>query len=424
MTRYICLLAALIVAFAATASTYTVDRIPNVHVADSSQYVSNPDGILSEAATARINSLMRQLRRSTTAEPVVVVVDNIEPEDIDGFATELFEKWGLGKSDMDNGLLLLVAKDMRRAVIRTGYGLEGVMPDIVCRGILDNRMFPAFKRGDFDSGMVSAAEAITTILSDPDAAAEFRSTEADADFGDGASADDDFWRNFLIFGIVLTVILIAVLLWVLYNTRKEPVRKRYLSLVKLKPVYLALIILGLGLPVLAAVPLLLILQRLRNRPHRCPRCGTAMKKIDEIHDNEYLSSSQDLEERLGSVDYDVWLCPSCGERDIEQYVQPSSFKQCPYCHTYASSLARRRVLKQPTTVSKGQGMNDYVCRNCGKVNSIPFEIPALPPPIIYGGGGRGGGFGGGSFGGSFGGGSFGGGFGGGSTGGGGASGGW
>lgn len=96
-------------------------------------------------------------------------------------------------------------------------------------------------------------------------------------------------------------------------------------------------------------------------------------------------------------------------------MQPSSFKQCPYCHTYASSLARRRVLKQPTTVSKGQGMNDYVCRNCGKVNSIPFEIPALPPPIIYGGGGRGGSFGGGSFGG---------GFGGGSTGGGGASGGW
>ena len=167
---------------------------------------------------------------------------------------------------------------------------------------------------------------------------------------------------------------------------------------------------------LAAVPLLIILQRLRNRPHKCPRCGTSMKKVDEVHDNEYLSSAQDLEERLGSVDYDVWLCPSCGERDIEQYVQPSAFKQCPYCHTYASSLTRRRVLRQPTTMTKGEGLNDYVCRNCGKVTSIPFEIPVIATPIILGGGsGRGGGFGGGSLGG---------GFGGGSTGGGGASGGW
>jgi len=419
MTRYICLLAALIVAFAATASTYTVDRIPNVHVADSSQYVSNPDGILSEAATARINSLMRQLSRSTTAEPVVVVVDNIEPEDIDGFATELFEKWGLGKSDMDNGLLLLVAKDMRRAVIRTGYGLEGVMPDIVCRGILDNRMFPAFKRGDFDSGMVSAAEAITTILSDPDAAAEFRSTEADADFGDGASADDDFWRNFLIFGIVLTVILIAVLLWVLYNTRKEPVRKRYLSLVKLKPVYLALIILGLGLPVLAAVPLLLILQRLRNRPHRCPRCGTAMKKIDEIHDNEYLSSSQDLEERLGSVDYDVWLCGQCGETDILPYPNRSSpMRECEMCHARAARLSADRIVRKPSVAAEGMGVREYSCLNCHHITRTPYRIAKTAPVVIVpmGGGGRG--FGGG------GGGSFGGGFGGGMTGGGGASGGW
>lgn len=417
MIRYISLLAALIVAFAATAATYTVDRVPNVHVADSSQYVCNPDGILSANATARINSLMRQVRRTTSAEPMVVIIDNIEPEDIDGFANELFQKWGLGKSDMDNGLLLLVAKDMRRAVIRTGYGLEGVMPDIVCRGILDNRMFPAFKRGDFDGGMLSAAGAIASILTDPDAAAEFRSSEADADFGGTETDDGSFWRIFFYFGIALTVILIAVLVVLLYNTRKETDYKRYLALVKLKPLYLALIILGLGLPVLAAIPLLLVLQRLRNRPHKCPRCGTSMKKIDEVHDNEYLSSSQDLEERLGSVDYDVWLCPSCGERDIEQYVQSSSaFRQCPYCHTYASSLARRRVLRQPTAVTKGEGLNDYVCRNCGKVTSVPFEIPVVVTPVILGGGGgHGGGFGGGSFGG---------GFGGGSTGGGGASGGW
>ena len=92
-----------------------------------------------------------------------VIVENIDPEDIDEFATGLFSKWGLGKGDTDNGLLVLVARDMRRAVIRTGYGLEGVMPDIVCSGILKNRMFPDFRRGDYGAGLVSAAEAVNGV---------------------------------------------------------------------------------------------------------------------------------------------------------------------------------------------------------------------------------------------------------------------
>ena len=60
---------------------------------------------------AQADAIMRDIRRSTSAEAVVVVVDDIEGGDIDSFATELFTKWGLGKSDVDNGLLILVAKD-------------------------------------------------------------------------------------------------------------------------------------------------------------------------------------------------------------------------------------------------------------------------------------------------------------------------
>lgn len=400
------------------AATYTVEEIPNVHVADSSAYVSDPDGILTPAETSRINALMRDVRRSTSAEPMFVIVGNIEPADIDEFATGLFGAWGLGKSDMDNGVLVLVARDLRRAVIRTGYGLEGVMPDIVCSGILRNRMFPDFKRGDYGAGMVAAAEAVNTILTNPDAAAEFRSSEKDADFA-ARGGDGDFFSTYLAFAALLGAIMLAVFIFSLVSHRREKPQRRYLALVKLKPIYLALTFLGLGIPLVASLPLLLVLRRLRNMPHKCPQCGTAMRKVDEVHDNEYLNPTQDFEERIGSVDYDVWLCPNCGETDIEQYVEPSSgMRQCPACHAYASQLLRRRIVAQPTTTRKGQGMNDYVCRCCGHVESVPYLIPMLATPIIIPGGGhRGGGFGGGSFGG-------GGGFGGGMTGGGGASGGW
>ncbi|MDE6526328.1 MAG: TPM domain-containing protein, partial [Muribaculaceae bacterium] len=144
--------------------------MPNVHLADSSQYVSNPDGIISAEATARLNEMMRSIRRGTSAEPAIVVIDDFDGDDIDIFATELFEKWGLGKSDKDNGLLILVAKDRRKAVIRPGYGLEGVLPDIICANILRHKMFPAFREGDFSGGLVAAGQAVTSILTDPEAA--------------------------------------------------------------------------------------------------------------------------------------------------------------------------------------------------------------------------------------------------------------
>ena len=185
----------------------------------------------------------------------------------------------------------------------------------------------------------------------------------------------------------------------------------------LKPLYLALTVFGLGIPILASLPLVIMLRRCRNAPHKCRRCGSMMNKIDEVHDNEYLDGAQDLEERIGSVDYDVWRCPSCGETDIEQYVTKGTpYHQCEKCHAYTSRLARTRVLRRATTTREGEGVREYDCLNCGHVTPERFVLPVVATPIIIsGGGGSGGGFGGGFGGGSFGGGS---------TGGGGASGGW
>ena len=78
---------------------------------------------------------------------------------------------------------MLVAKDRRKAVIRPGYGMEGVLPDIVCGSILREQMFPAFRRGDFDGGVTAATATIARLLTDPDAAAELQSRLEDATFG-------------------------------------------------------------------------------------------------------------------------------------------------------------------------------------------------------------------------------------------------
>ena len=113
--------------------------------------------------------------------------------------------------------------------------------------------------------------------------------------------------------------MLLVFLFTLNNLKGKSAHEKYVKLQGLKAAFLALTLLGLGIPLVASLPLVIILRRLRNMPHKCPACGTSMNKVDEVHDNEFLSPSQDLEERVGSVDYDVWLCPSCGEKDIEQY---------------------------------------------------------------------------------------------------------
>lgn len=402
-----------------SAKTYTVVDVPNVHRTDSTRFVSNPDGILSVEAENELNGILRDIRRNSSAEAVVVVVDDIEGGDIDGFATELFENWGLGKGDKDNGLLILVAKDLRRAAIRPGYGLEGVLPDITCGRILREQMFPRFKEADYDGGLLASTRSVGEILLDPDAVDEIMSDRADPDYNGGSSQDEpDIIQLWLLIGAIIAIILLLLLLKTYRSVKNLSPRQKYLSFDSLKAIYLALTVLGLGIPIIASLPLVIMLRRWRNAPHPCPNCGTMMEKIDEVHDNEYLDRGQDLEERLGSVDYDVWRCPHCGETDIEQYVQRNTpFHQCEQCHAYTSRLMRTRVLREPTATREGEGVREYGCMNCGHTTCERYILPVVVPPVILGGGGGNSGFGGG---GGFGGGSFGGGH----TGGGGASGGW
>ena len=406
----------LMVAVGVVARTWTVEDVPNVHVADRTRFLTNPDGIVSPEAQTAIDSTLSRLRKSTTAEVVAVIVDDIEGGDIDTYATELFNHWGLGKSDNNNGVLILAAKDLRKAVIRTGPGAEGVLPDIVCGRILRQQMFPAFARGDYDTGMADAVSAVAGRLGDEDAAAEIRSDEADADTRRDDKSPFDFY---LIFCVILTAGIVLAMISKLISLRGKTPYEKYTALESWRAPLLVLTLVGLFMPIVVSLPLVIMLPRLRNKPRKCPNCGTPMVKIDEVHDNDYLTPSQDAEERLGSVDYDVWHCPKCGETDIFPFVNKAMpLVECKYCHARAAKLTGDTVVQQPTESREGVGQRTYTCLNCRQQNKVLYKIAKLPPVIIMpigGGGGRGGGFGGGSIGG---------GFGGGFTGGGGASGGW
>lgn len=149
---------------AATARSYRPEEIPNVQRLDARRYVSNPDGILSREAVVRIDSICGALRSRGVAEVAVVAVDDIAGGDAFSFAIDLFRSWGVGSSRSNNGLGILLVRDLREIRFVTGPGIEGVLPDALCKRIQVQFMLPRFREGDYSAGMVAGVEAAARLL--------------------------------------------------------------------------------------------------------------------------------------------------------------------------------------------------------------------------------------------------------------------
>ncbi len=149
---------------ATTARSYDTDDIPHVQRTDRTRFTSNPDGILSDEAVAYIDSICASLRDRGIAEVAVVAVDDVAGDDVFDFAYELFSTWGVGDSERDNGLGILFVGDRREIRFVTGYGLEGALPDAICKRIQQRYMLPWFRAGDYSRGMAAGVDAVARRL--------------------------------------------------------------------------------------------------------------------------------------------------------------------------------------------------------------------------------------------------------------------
>ena len=93
----------------------------------------------------------------------VLVVPTTADESIEQYATRAFEAWKLGRKGVDDGLLLVVAKDDRRARIEVGYGLEGAIPDIAAGRVLDEYVVPRFRRDDYVGGIEAGVDKLIAL---------------------------------------------------------------------------------------------------------------------------------------------------------------------------------------------------------------------------------------------------------------------
>lgn len=135
---------------------------------DPPRLVNDFAGILPQDAAHAIERELRVLRDSTSVEVAVVTVKDLNGYDASQFSFELGEKWGVGSSEFNNGIVILVKpkysqNDRGQTFIATGYGLEGSVPDAIAKMIVEYEMIPRFKKDDYVGGIAAAVAEIGAL---------------------------------------------------------------------------------------------------------------------------------------------------------------------------------------------------------------------------------------------------------------------
>jgi len=242
---------------------------------------------------------------------------------------------GLGDQGRDKGVLIFVATDEHIVEVVLGSGIHSDAELAKRDQILENKMVPRFRRMEPNLGILSGARAF---------AAQF--------FGVGGPE------------------LEALPLPVLAPTSR-PWRASLPS-----------VSIGLGVLALAFGVRQWALYRQR-RPRRCRHCRRPMVRLDETQLSNHLASGELVEERLGSVDYEVWQCQECGAVEkLRAHNKFTAYRLCPACQIYAADDVGR-VLSHPTYTSKGLREVRLICKACYHQAAASTEdIPQSPSSLF------------------------------------------
>ncbi len=126
----------------------------------SSRLVNDYTQTLSTSEQQMLEQKLLAYNDSTSTQVAIVIIPSLDGEEVSAYAVKLAEQWGIGRKDKDNGVLLLISIQDRRVTIQTGYGMEGVLPDAICKRIIEQEIKPAFQQSDYYGGIDKATTAI------------------------------------------------------------------------------------------------------------------------------------------------------------------------------------------------------------------------------------------------------------------------
>jgi uncharacterized protein len=369
------------------------------------RWVRDPANVLSLEARTRLETLLTQVESETSAEVMVFTLADLGGYDIDPIATQMFNHIGIGKANVNNGILFLIAPKDRRTRIEVGYGLEPLFTDALAGEILDTQVIPRFKEGDMAGGIIAGTEEIARVLRRyPEAA---RGVAGSTPWY-VRTAQGDFTNSLWLAGGVSVLMLGTS--WFARRKRHFPATLMFivigLAVISVGLSFYAFAVIG-NLDTLPAFPTSIAAiglfaatwmsrrQFRRYGPHKCEKCGGPMHLLSEQEDDKRLSKTQQIEEQLGSVDYDVWECPACMHHGVEAHTAlATEYGECPECH--ALTLKEDvTTLVEATTSHGGSERIDAHCLACNHRFKTTRDTPRLSESSSSSGGSSGGGSSGG-----------------------------
>jgi len=123
-------------------------------------FVNDYANVIEDSLQAQMENKLIEFEKETSNEISIVTIKNLYDDYIENFSEKLFKEWGIGKTDKDNGVLVLVAVEDRKMRIEVGYGLEGTLTDAQSNWIINNEMKPHFQAENYGMGIDLAVDKI------------------------------------------------------------------------------------------------------------------------------------------------------------------------------------------------------------------------------------------------------------------------
>lgn len=324
--------------------------VPNPRVTHDG-WVSDGAGLIDAASEARLEQRCQTLHERIDLEIAVVTLESVGP-DARGFAVGLFNHWGVGDRDTDNGLLILIAKRERALETVTGDGLDDVITDAWIKSAQDRLAVPAFKRGDFGGGVEALLGEIERYLAE-DAAGEGAPHSGQTATGPQPAAGG--------------------------GAPPPPRQPATIDEPESDDGY-NLWLMGLGVLGVGGAGGFGY-ARYRKWMRTCPTCKIDMALLDEVADDQYIDAGQRAEERLGSVDHRVFWCDRCDSAVIRRPRGRwfSGWKRCRQCR-YKTMSRTSTTISAATYDSSGQMRIDESCEHCSYSGTSYRTIPRKTRP--------------------------------------------
>jgi uncharacterized protein len=328
---------------ASTTGAIGVPEVPNPRAHGG--WVTDAARLLGAGGQGRLDRRLSALERDLGVEIAVVTVPDVDGTPAE-FATALFRHWGIGKRGLDNGLLVLVVQRRRRIEMRTGYGLEQVLPDSWLAHMQAAEMVPRFRARDFAGGIEAGLTAIDERLrAHPEPAPPLPPPEPAP---------------------------IAATGWTAPPPPAPPATEDRTFLGIDIPIALTLFALGSGG--------VLVWRWGHRRRRTCRACGARMQRLLSDAENWHLDHGDQVERQLRSVRHEVWRCGRCARvRHLRSVRWFSGVSSCGRCRR-RTAVVNRTTMRYAAVGIGGLIRHESRCHSCGE-SDVRYEDTA-PLPVV------------------------------------------